>query len=61
MAVKSAGGKLGCLGMSGERYVMPFDAGYISYIMITMLGVACGLEGVRRPAIRDESSRSSVL
>ena len=32
-------------GMSGERYMMPFDAGYISYVMITVLGVACGMEG----------------
>eukprot|EP01051_Picozoa_sp_SAG22_P012067 SAG22_NODE_1223_length_5120_cov_7.942442_2_plen_369_part_00 len=41
-------------GLSGERYMLPFDAGYISYIMLITLGVAGGLEGtyMERPELR---------
>ena len=31
-------------GFVSERYVMPFDAGYISYILMLVLGVATGME-----------------
>jgi len=31
-------------GFTGERYVLPFDAGYISYIIMIVLGVSCGME-----------------
>lgn len=32
-------------GFSGERFVMPFDAGYVSYIIMIVLGIASGMEG----------------
>jgi|EP01046_Picozoa_sp_COSAG06_P025965 long-chain acyl-CoA synthetase len=32
-------------GFAGERFVMPFDAGYISYIIMIVIGVASGMEG----------------
>ena len=41
-------------GCMGERFCMPFDAGYISYCIMVALGVSCGMEGcyMERPEMR---------